>query len=287
VQIERFLQSLESDQGRYTYRVTWRRWVDWCAREGVEPIKAVPTDVLNYMLYLTEAKQAKSSRALALSVIRSVYDHFVVYEKLAVNPARSVKNPRVILGPPKAPWLKKDELIKFALSVRETPAETWRERRDRLCVLLMIGIGWRRTEVARIQLEDLVDGEIFGTVKGGKRLQTGVPGWLQDEIASWVAFAGLKSGPLFPNYEGRDTAMTASCVYDATKAAARRAGFPEMTPHGLRRTYITLLKEGGIDTGVIQRSVGHASARTTERYIKTNDVSAPGEILEELVYGKR
>jgi integrase len=46
----------------------------------------------------------------------------------------------------------------------------------------------------------------------------------------------------------------------------RRAGLTDVTPHTLRYTFATRLLEAGVNVRTIQRWLGHASLRTTERY---------------------
>ncbi len=48
----------------------------------------------------------------------------------------------------------------------------------------------------------------------------------------------------------------------------KKIGVPDLTPHGLRATFITLALEGGASLTQVQYAVGHSDPRVTERYHK-------------------
>lgn len=278
--LQTYWASLESPHSRRGYVHDWEVYVEWLVSEGVAVLEAKPSDVQRYVNKLRDKGKSKPTRARALSVIRSVYDYLTVNNFVPHNPARSVKNPKVD-STPKTPWLEEDGAARLLARA----GEDWRSRRDRMCLLLFLGIGWRRSEITRMNVEDFRDGTVTGTVKGGKLATVGVPNWLQREIEDWCTFANIESGPLLPKTSGSKIGISNNTVYDIVKAAAKRAGL-DVAPHGLRRTFITILRKRGVDLKDLQTAVAHASSHTTERYDKAKGVNAPGEILADLVYGK-
>jgi lysophospholipase L1-like esterase len=159
-------------------------------------------------------------------------------ELMAVNPAREVKGPKSD-STPKTPWIHDEADVDKLLNV---PAETWTERRDRLIVRMLFGLGWRRAEVARAALEDIEGDTISATVKGGKRITVGLPDFLAEEIFEWRMFAGIQDGALFPRRErtgARSTAASsiASCARAARERASRscrRMRFAGLVHHAQR-----------------------------------------------------
>ena len=59
---------------------------------------------------------------------------------------------------------------------------------------------------------------------------------------------------------------------------------PTLTPHDLRRTFITRLLDNGMDVFIVQRLAGHASPRTTTRYDRRGQKAAEKAIDEKGVY---
>lgn len=276
------LENLNSAASKRAYEGDWAAFCKWLDGEEVVVEQVVTRDVQRYFSYLRDQKYAKSSRGRALSVVREMYGALVRAGIMEINPAREVKNPR-IGDLPRSPWLS-EEQIRALLNVS---CFTWEQRRDRLCIYLLFGLGWRRSEIARICIEDFDRGTIAGVLKGSKEVTVGVPAWVQQEIDSWCAFAGIRSGPLLPRAIDKAKSMTADMVYNAVHRVALLANVPEevSTPHAIRRSYITLGGERGVDLKQRQLAVGHASQATTERYDKARDAAknAPGQIFADLV----
>ena len=61
--------------------------------------------------------------------------------------------------------------------------------------------------------------------------------------------------------------ITAKAILHIVKAAAKRADIKNLAPHDLRRTCARLCHLAGGELEQIQFFLGHASVRTTERYL--------------------
>ena len=61
--------------------------------------------------------------------------------------------------------------------------------------------------------------------------------------------------------------------------AARRAGVKGFNPHDLRHTYASVCLRNGVSLRDLQARLGHASIRTTERYLHA---AKPGKPLAPL-----
>lgn len=278
--LARLLRNLGSDKSRRAYQDDWERYVKWLAARRLTPVKARPGDVEDHIQGLQEAGCKRSTCGRALSVIRAVYGILVRDEVCKTNPAREVKNPKFDSSP-STPHLTEDQVRQLFAR----PAVTWKERRARVCLSLLLGIGWRRSEVARMTVEDFRAATVTGMLKGKKLATVGVPEWVQREVAEWRAYAGIEAGALLPRSPANKAPIGDATLYDIVSAATIAAGIGHFSPHAFRRTKITIEGERGVSLKERQLAVGHASQATTERYDKANAAasSAPGQVLADLV----
>jgi integrase len=55
-------------------------------------------------------------------------------------------------------------------------------------------------------------------------------------------------------------------IYDRVRGLAKRAGIPSISPHDLRRSYVSDLLDRKVDLATVQALVGHADPVVTARY---------------------
>lgn len=279
--LARLLKNLGGEKSRKGYANDWGRYRTWLAFEGVDVTEAKPRHVEDHLIYLREHDgDVRSTCSRALSVIREVYRILVRDEIMEVNPAREVKNPKFDSSP-STPYLNEAQ-VKQLLAM---PATTWWEKRDRMCLRLALGLGWRRSEIARLCVEDFKDGAATAVRKGGKVTAVGVPPFLMKQIETWLAFAGITTGPVLPRAPHRPKAITGDIVYKIVTKSCERAGVPRVSPHGLRRSFTSILHNNGTDLRSLQIALSHSSIVTTERYSKAADAlkNIPGEGMAYLL----
>lgn len=73
--------------------------------------------------------------------------------------------------------------------------------------------------------------------------------------------------------------LSSSAVRDIVRWYGCAIGVPDLAPHDLRRTFSRLSRQGGAPMEVIQKSLGHASQRTTELYCQTGEEANAGDFL--------
>jgi integrase/recombinase XerD len=288
---------LSSEHSRRAYAGDWRRFTVFLHKRGSDPLVAGAHDVAAFLGSMTSNGRpaARATRARAASALRELLAALYRAGVRADNPAREVKVPQGTREP-QTPWMTEAQIV----ALLRPWGDTWVARRDRLVLLFVLGLAVRRTSAARARVDHLIrrpDGRLGIRVlgKGGKTADLLMPVWLAREIEDWTMFSGV-TGPLFPRLRrvGYDDirpelnkAIGGDHVRTIVKQAAARAGVPEKlaTPHGLRRSFVTIARSRGVELADLQAALMHSHAATTERYDKALRAmrTAPGDVLADLV----
>jgi site-specific recombinase XerD len=145
--------------------------------------------------------------------------------------------------------------------------------RDAALLALAYGTGLRRAEIVALDLADYQaeSGEILvRRGKGAKSRTAYVAGGAAVALEAWLTVRGEGEGPLFHPYNkgGKMTErrLSAQTVRDLLDKRVKQAGLQSLSPHDLRRSFISELLEAGADLSVVQQLAGHASVATTTRY---------------------
>lgn len=150
--------------------------------------------------------------------------------------------------------------------------------RARLIVLLMVHVGLRCGDVARIRIED-VDAHrraLHVRAKGGRGEPTHwdpVPDEAWESLVEWIRIAGRRSGPLLRSYQRPDSALEPATVSKLVGRWIRSAGLKEFpydgrSPHALRHTCAQHMLDRGADLRDVQYALGHRTIRSTEVYAR-------------------
>ncbi len=150
--------------------------------------------------------------------------------------------------------------------------------RDAALLAILYGAGLRRAEAVALDLADYDEAGDRVTVRRGKgqsarraHLASGV----QAVLTGWLDARGRHSGPLLtPVAKGghvvrhrlSDHATLLILQHRATSARVRI-----LTPHDLRRTFVSNLLAAGVDISIVQQLVGHASVQTTAGYDRRSE----------------
>jgi len=135
--------------------------------------------------------------------------------------------------------------------------------------------GLRRSEVAELSFDHIQQRVgrwvIVDLVGKGNRVRTvPIPSWAKVAIDERTHTAALDGNFVFRSINKGDNisgnSMTAQAVHDVVKHYSEALGI-EIAPHDLRRTFAKLAHKGGSGLDQIQLSLGHASIKTTEKYL--------------------
>lgn len=142
--------------------------------------------------------------------------------------------------------------------------------RDAALLAVLYGCGLRRAETVALNLDDYdtVAGTLRIRGKGNKQRLTPVVGGVVTNLTDWLAQRGRRPGPLFWGTGNRNQKrrLTTQAVYKMLRTRAKAAGIERLSPHDLRRSFVSDLLDRGADIATVQKLAGHASVTTTARY---------------------
>ena len=283
---ERFLQYLVVERGLAantveSYDRDLRRYADFLAGRGRDDLAHVTgLDVAEFRAALRTGNDAHpplavSSVGRAVVAVRGLHA-FAVREGLtADDPAREVAPPAPAKRLPKA--ISIDAVEKLLDAAGSTGDSDPRILRDRALLEFLYGTGARISEATGLDVDDLdhlaQDPAVLLTGKGGKQRYVPVGSYAVGALGAYLvrgrpalaAKAARKQTPaVFLNARGGR--LTRQGAWGILRAAARRCGAADVSPHTLRHSFATHLLDGGADIRVVQELLGHASVTTTQVY---------------------
>lgn len=255
-----FIASFGSVETRKAYRQDLASWFLYCNMFDVEPIHGVRrTHVEVWLRQLEGFGYANATRNRRVSTLSSFFGWLEDEEIVSGNPCARVRRPRRHRTP--QPWLNRNEVTDWLAAAEDEGGYSY----ALACLLALNGL--RVSEACSANVTDL-GGEryqptLFILGKGDKPAEV----YLNPRTTAAIedCLAGRTSGPLLLNKAGnRMTRANASAV---VKRLAVAAGITKrVTPHALRRSYITVGLEQGVPLVAMQRAARHASPDTTVGY---------------------
>ena len=151
------------------------------------------TDYRRYLAVLTERGLTATSRARAISALKSFFGYMERHD-LASNPAiAAMRSPKLPHSVPKA--LDVDEVLEAISSVADLTIDPWVGKRDQAILMLLYGCGLRISEALGLNRSDLPrDGVIRVRGKGNKERLVPVLPVVSDTISSYIAACPIEAG---------------------------------------------------------------------------------------------
>lgn len=144
--------------------------------------------------------------------------------------------------------------------------------RDAAVIALLYTCGLRRAELVELTIGDYDPTAATLRVrgKGNKWRLVPVSAGAEQALQDWLDIRGNEPGPLFYSIRkgGHLTkqGMTTQAVYNILKHRAEIANVQTLSPHDLRRSFVSDLLDAGADIAIVQQLAGHANMATTARY---------------------
>ncbi|WP_345855755.1 tyrosine-type recombinase/integrase [Shewanella algae] len=144
---------------------------------------------------------------------------------------------------------------------------------------LFLGTGLRRSELAALKLSELDLEKQTLTVLAGKGNKSRIlflPAWVVQALVTWLKVRGQQQGYLIckcslTGIKRTGTAVSPDTLYRIVRETLSELGIPGVSPHDLRRTFITRLLSQRVDINTVRQMAGHADISTTTLYDKRSD----------------
>jgi integrase len=281
------LDAVPSRLTKVMYGLALDEFFKWATSLNPRPAFTRAT-VQNYRTALKARNLSPATVNQKLSAIRKLAQEAGYAGLLDATTAQGIREVRgaKMQGTRTGKWLQKRQAERL---INAPDTDTLKGKRDRAILMLMIGCGLRREEVARLTMEHIQerDGrwcvvDLFG--KHGRVRTVPMPPWAKAAIDAWATSANVTTGPVFRGTNKGDNAtgerLSSQGVWRCVAEYSARLKL-SISAHDLRRTHAKLAYEGGAKLDQIQLALGHASLVTTERYLGThqNLTDAPADYL--------
>ena len=272
-EIDLFMNNLAVERGLSVntiaaYSSDLRHFQNYLRESGISLWREVSRDSISGYIQELGPSFSPRSRARRLAVLRTFFRFLEKRGLIESNPALLVQFPK--LGPqlPKALTAAQIESLLEQPDLTKTLGQ-----RDRAMFELLYACGLRVSELAELQLRQVVLQPGYLTVRGKGGKERLVP---MGELAAECLKTYLEDGRLkllklgfipevFINARGES--ISRQGIWKIIKSSARKAGITiNITPHMLRHSFATHLLENGADLRTLQVMLGHADIATTQIY---------------------
>jgi site-specific recombinase XerD len=287
-QAREFAAAAKAGNTLRAYTADWEDFRKWCSEHHVSSLPATPGTVA---LYLTDraATLKTSSLARRLTTINRAHEAAGHPSPATMRNAvvsevwKGIRRTKGIAEEGKKPFLTAD-LKKIVAGL----PDDLQGLRDRALLLSGFAGGFRRSELARLRVEDLKPTS-EGMVALLRRSKTDQEGqgrpvalpYGSDPLTcpvralnSWIRAAAISSGPLFRAVDQLGMVSAKALAGDSVawivKRAAKRAGMDaaDYSGHSLRAGLATQAAMNGAGELAIMKQTGHRSLATVRRYIR-------------------
>jgi integrase/recombinase XerD len=228
-------------------------------------------DVLGFVLAERGRRAGKSLKAV-VTALRSLLG-FLHVEGLIARPlAGAVPSVAAwrLVGLPKR--LDGEQVQRLLVSCDRATAAG---QRDFAIVTMLVRLGMRRGEVAKLTLDD-IDwrvGELVVCGKGDRSERLPLPADVGEALAVYLRDArppGFRGREVFVRLKAPCRPLSAGGITHVVLSASKRAGIGEVTAHRLRHTAASELLREGASLAEIGELLRHRSALTTSIYAKVD-----------------
>jgi len=276
---EIWLEKQKSARTRRAYRHDVQHFMRSLGIRTQEQLRQIDHRAVIMWERLQREQQGASASTVRrrLAALSSLFKHLVKHGVAARNPVADVERPTINRDEGSTAAFSKAQARKL---LDAPPADTLAGLRDRAILSVGLQVGFRRAEIAALNVGDLHQNRGFDalrvTRKGGRRDSLAINPQTAQRIRTYLEFAGHRAehdAPLFRplrgNQKPRSSAgrMDPSAIDRVVRKYAAKIGLGRgYSAHSMRATFITTALENGAQLEDVQKAAGHRDPSTTKLY---------------------
>lgn len=274
--VDRYLITLNSNESIRTQRSKLKSVQRILGKNSLADVPWADLEYDDIELILATLKREGKTRNTinaTISAIKGVYNQLFKKRQIdfehftLINDIKSVKGDDSKIGK----VISQKDVNNLFIKNPQKPIEY----RNNAIFAVLVGCGLRRIEVCNLSPVDIKTHPqphlIVQKGKGGKNRKVYIPLFALEHIKIWNENYRTDAdrflfSPVSKSDRVGDKILDTKTIYDIVKSKMKT-----ISPHDLRRTFITRLLEMGNDLSTVQKIAGHSSPVTTVRYDKRDE----------------
>lgn len=279
------------------YLHMFKNYLRWLDSRKLRLHNVSPADLMAFLdaPHIDENNRVRKVQSLIrvryLRLLERVYIHLNIIPNPAQHAAFNIyKTTATGQDKPKA-FLSEDEQARFlerlpmapAFDPDDAAAVSWKRRRDRAMLAMMLGAGLKVSEVLTLRLDQIGNKEPDGSMRvsfppatpKGIGHETVLRPFAVKHVIPWIEERRARKIPgspqlLFPATLQANTVLHKATVYRRVKATFEQAGIDveRMGGRTLRNSFAVRELESGTSIELVKRFMGHQELRSTEKYLQ-------------------
>jgi len=263
--------------GRTPSQVRYRL-AGFSASFGKRPLSQLTEKAIHRYL-ATIADRSQATRSAYLSTVRRFCVWLHRHGAISTDPTQNIDP---VPRPRRVPRALGHDSITACL-------EACRDERDRAVIMLAVGCGLRRAEIAGLRWCDFDDQSRTLFVKGKASNERMVP--VPAEVyAALAPIRSAQSAPIIARQAGAPGCLSPFTIWDIVNRVLKDAGVKMASgdgrsTHSLRHTCASDVLDQSGDLRVVQQMLGHADLKTTSIYLRVANLGDVRSAMEGRDYG--
>lgn len=288
--IQIFVQTKTSLATRQNYTTTLKQFFEFSGiaftpdlHPSICPPSAMGRFALGWLESLTKRDEKSKERILNARTVNnkamavsSFFRWLVEVHNYPKNPIKAVFSPLKIKRKSTTQSLSRGEMVDLLAYGKAQHRQSEKKYRDYLLILFAFSLALRRSEIARIRIDDIGSTEHTPTIKiyrkGGQEEILPLPEQLASLVVCLLDTYPTTSHYLFRPVRNRATndlekPISTTGIFQIIRGMANTL-FPDkkITPHSLRKSFVEISLNNGEEVSGIMNATGHSSVDMVNYY---------------------